>query len=357
MQLNGRVSSALRAARRGFSGDSRRSRVRQERTGVRTAGMAVVAAGVFLIVTALAPLGAGATQPSPEHKITLCHATDSRTNPYVEVTVDVASVQFQGHAGHDGPIFSPDLPEHTKWGDIIPPFDFGAAGSYPGKNWTAAGQEILEHDCNVDPDDCDEDAAEALSKSSANEDDDDDCGTTTTTVAPTTTTVAPTTTTVAPTTTTVAPTTTTVAPTTTTVAPTTTLPPTTTTQAPTTTTTEPQTSTTIGDETSTTLEPTTTTTEPETSTTVGGETSTSVPTTETTEGGTSSTTVAASSTTVAPGGPVTTQANGSTTTTPPATGTLPFTGSQTTRLALAGLTLIGAGLGMVVRRRRPRTLG
>ena len=54
-----------------------------------------------------------------------------------EVTVDVASVQFQGHAGHDGPIFSPDLPEHTKWGDIIPPFDFGEAGSYAGKNWTA----------------------------------------------------------------------------------------------------------------------------------------------------------------------------------------------------------------------------
>jgi len=55
---------------------------------------------------------------------------------------------------------------------------------------------------------------------------------------------------------------------------------------------------------------------------------------------------------------VTTQANGPTTTTqPPAGGTLPFTGSHTTRLAFAGLTLIAAGLGMVARRRRPRIIG
>jgi hypothetical protein len=324
MQLNGRISRALRASQRGLSGESWRWRSGRERMRGRVAGMGVVAAGVFLVVTASAPLGAGATQGTPEHKITLCHATDSRSNPYVEVTVDVASVQFQGHAGHDGPIFSPDLPEHTKWGDIIPPFDFGDAGSYPGKNWTAEGQAIFDDGCNVP-------------------------SPTTTTVAPTTTTVAPTSTTVAPTTTTAAPTTTS-----TTDEPTTTS----TTEAPTTTT-KPETSTTVAQQTTTSVDPSTTSTTigDETSTTVGEATSTTVPTTETTEGGASSTTAAASSTTVGAGGPVTTQAIGPTTTTQPgASGALPFTGSDTTRLAFAGLTLIGAGIGMLVRRRRPRAV-
>jgi hypothetical protein len=312
MQLNGRVFSALRAARRGLSGESRRSRVREERSGVRTAGMAVVAAGVFLVVTAFAPLGAGATQGTPEHKITLCHATDSRSNPYVEVTVDVASTQFQGHAGHDGPIFSPDLPDHTKWGDIIPPFDFGAAGSYAGKNWTAAGQAIWNAGCTVV------------------------IPTTTTTTAPTTsTTEAPTTsTTEAPTTsTTEAPTTsTTEAPTTSTTA------------APTTSTTDPATSTTAPND-------------PSTSTTIAGETSTSTtkPSTVTTEG-TASTTAPASSTTVG----AAKAAHGTTTTTDPgsaratrvARGQLPFTGGAPLPAAIAGVALVGFGSALAMSRRR-----
>jgi hypothetical protein len=97
----------------------------------------------------LAGLGtsiAGATQPNPEHKITLCHRTDSRSNPYVTESVDVASELFQGHDGHDGPVFSPDLPQHEKWGDIIPAFDFGPGEQYAGKN-LPAGQAILDNGC------------------------------------------------------------------------------------------------------------------------------------------------------------------------------------------------------------------
>ena len=55
---------------------------------------------------------AGATKP-PDHKITICHRTDSYTNPYVVITVDVASVHFAGHQTHDGPIFFPEIPKHT----------------------------------------------------------------------------------------------------------------------------------------------------------------------------------------------------------------------------------------------------
>lgn len=95
---------------------------------------------------------AGATKPNDEgeHKVTLCHATDSYTNPYVEVTVDVASVHFEGHVGHTGPVFYPAIPKHTKWGDIIPSFDYGEGHSYAGMNLSDEGLKILENGCNFE---------------------------------------------------------------------------------------------------------------------------------------------------------------------------------------------------------------
>jgi hypothetical protein len=66
-----------------------------------------------------------------EHKVTLCHATDSRTNPYSLIVVDYHSAIMEGHGSHEGPIFSPDLPAGTKWGDIIPPITFGDDVNYP----------------------------------------------------------------------------------------------------------------------------------------------------------------------------------------------------------------------------------
>lgn len=71
-------------------------------------------------------------------KVTLCHATASRTNPYVTITVDAASVTRRGHDGHTGPVFPAD-----GWGDIIPPF-----GTYPGLNWPA-GQTLLASGCDA----------------------------------------------------------------------------------------------------------------------------------------------------------------------------------------------------------------
>ena len=50
-------------------------------------------------------------------------ATSSATNPYVQITVDVASLV--GPKGHD---------HHER--DAIPPFDFGGGFSHPGQSWS-----------------------------------------------------------------------------------------------------------------------------------------------------------------------------------------------------------------------------
>lgn len=166
-----------------------------------------LAAGLAIIGLLFIGLGgiAGATKP-PDHKVTICHATHSESNPYVEITVDLAAVNGPDHWTHDG--------------DIIPPTD-----EHPdGLNWGADHQVILANGCEPP---C-------------------DVTTTTTVLASTTTTEPPTTTTTA-------------APTTTT---TTELETTTTTEAPpTTTTTEAPTPTTV-EQTTTTVAPSTTTTAP-----------------------------------------------------------------------------------------------
>lgn len=76
-----------------------------------------------------------ATKPNPEHKVTICHATSSAKNPYVRITVDVASIL--GPHGHNG---------HPK--DIIPPFNFGPGEVYAGKNWIG-GYVTWENGCNI----------------------------------------------------------------------------------------------------------------------------------------------------------------------------------------------------------------
>jgi LPXTG-motif cell wall-anchored protein len=111
-------------------------------------GVTFTLAGAASLAGALIASTAGATQPNPEHKVTLCHRTDSYTNPYVVITVDVASVHFEGHDGHDGPVFNPGIPHNDKWGDIIPPFDFGPDEQYAGKNWPE-GQSIFDADCEL----------------------------------------------------------------------------------------------------------------------------------------------------------------------------------------------------------------
>src|SRR4051812_44598452 len=122
----------------------------KRRAGRRGAALVAIGVAVVLAMTGYVNAGAGASPSSPEHTVTLCHATASRTNPYVVITVDVASVLNEGHDRHDGPVFTPDLPKQTAWGDIIPPFDFGGAWTYPGKN-AVEGQAIYGDMCGGVP--------------------------------------------------------------------------------------------------------------------------------------------------------------------------------------------------------------
>jgi hypothetical protein len=122
----------------------------------RLAGTTVGAVALALTVPGLAlatPDDHGTTG-----KVTLCHATNSVSNPYTMITVDPASiVEGKGHGGHDGSVFvAGETQRGDDWGDIIPPFDHtyrkgGQTHSdhYPGMNWTAEGRAIFDAGCTV----------------------------------------------------------------------------------------------------------------------------------------------------------------------------------------------------------------
>lgn len=74
----------------------------------------------------------------PRPKVTLCHATSSKTNPYVVITIDPNGVIKQGHD------------QHQDGRDIIPAFTYeenGQVVSYPGKNLTPEGLALLANGC------------------------------------------------------------------------------------------------------------------------------------------------------------------------------------------------------------------
>jgi hypothetical protein len=93
---------------------------------------------------------ATSSSSSSNQKVTLCHRTNSETNPYVRITVSISSViKSSGHDGHNGPVYAAGMKAaHQKWGDIIPAFSYDG-GSYPGKNWTA-GAAIHGAGCAVE---------------------------------------------------------------------------------------------------------------------------------------------------------------------------------------------------------------
>ena len=89
---------------------------------------------------------AAAAAPAADPRVTLCHATNSNSNPYVQITVAAAGA-FNGHLGHTGPIWNPTLKASgISWGDIIPPFTF--RGNTYSLNWPA-GMSIFNNGCSV----------------------------------------------------------------------------------------------------------------------------------------------------------------------------------------------------------------
>jgi|tagenome__1003787_1003787.scaffolds.fasta_scaffold20938096_3 hypothetical protein len=88
--------------------------------------------------------GGSHARGAQKDKVTICHRTRSRTNPYNQIVVSRAAA-VAGHADHVGPIFGPDFEE---WGDIIPPIRPGLPS---GLNWPE-GRAVLQDGCELDPD-------------------------------------------------------------------------------------------------------------------------------------------------------------------------------------------------------------
>jgi hypothetical protein len=114
--------------------------------------IAIISASFFVNINN----SVGAESPVNENKVTICHRTASRSNPYSQISIDIDSVDgVEGNGNtadhyneHQGPIFSDDLEIGVEWGDIIPPI----SPYHEGLNWTEEGQAIYNNGCNpVEP--------------------------------------------------------------------------------------------------------------------------------------------------------------------------------------------------------------
>jgi hypothetical protein len=108
------------------------------------------------------PVGTGLSTQGNNCKITICHRTNSDTNPYTVDTVsyDAATGALGNdngkgdHTQHTGPVFDntvtyPSPHNGDQWGDIIPAIP--APINSPGLNWNTAGMAIFANGCNVPP--------------------------------------------------------------------------------------------------------------------------------------------------------------------------------------------------------------
>jgi hypothetical protein len=83
----------------------------------------------------IASLPAVSESPGPPDRVTICHATGSASNPYVQITVSANAVrEGRGH-NRDG---------HQGGEDIIPS---GESYDPDGRKWDLASQTIYDDGC------------------------------------------------------------------------------------------------------------------------------------------------------------------------------------------------------------------
>ena len=109
--------------------------------------LTVFAAVIATSSLSAVPLGAVPRGKPGGHSITICHRTDSETNPYVRKTVDASSTDLDGHEGHTGGLWYNGHPKEPKWGDIIPPTSDDGVIAVTPMNWTAMGQAMWNNGC------------------------------------------------------------------------------------------------------------------------------------------------------------------------------------------------------------------
>jgi hypothetical protein len=89
--------------------------------------LAAIGVTGLVLLGATAPAAATDDEEKGDHKVTICHATGSDTNPYVQITVDWHALKAH-HSEH--------------WGDIIP-----GGHKWGGQNWDVDGQAIYYNGC------------------------------------------------------------------------------------------------------------------------------------------------------------------------------------------------------------------
>lgn len=111
-----------------------------------------VAAGGLLVASGVTAFTGVAMASNAPTKYTICHATNSETNPYVSESVDASAIDASktanpsNHMNHTGPIWAPgDKAAGITWGDIIP----AVSGVTGGLNNTTTGLAILANGCAV----------------------------------------------------------------------------------------------------------------------------------------------------------------------------------------------------------------
>lgn len=115
---------------------------------IRLASAVFAAAATVAVSSAVAPH----VYATKSEKVTICHATNSQTNPYVGITVNSSSINeknnagYNGHGNHNGGVWHQGVAAHS-WGDIIPAFESPKGTSFPGSNWSTAGQAIYNNGC------------------------------------------------------------------------------------------------------------------------------------------------------------------------------------------------------------------